>query len=453
MQEQAAAEGAAGAARDKKAHGKQVQPQQARPKQRKLFLESVSEDEAEPVTATGTAKQQPAAAAAAAAAKQQASSKAQGQQLKRGTQAQEMEESDAEADDDNVPATYDNIPLKQKQSSRQVSEVNPSGDAEEDVQDTTKQKDSKEHGQQVQKQKRLQKLKQQQQQQQLQAAQVLGNDLEFAASDAESDEYEPTQAKAAARAAARKGTVKTAQPKGPKGRSRQPKQDKQQGGSKQPCKAAKATDGEGPAKRPRGRPRKAQQEQQPRQQQNKRKVADMTDAEESDEEPRQAAAKHQAKGSGQFKTAPLVLQEVDDEHEAFQVTTLNVTLWYWCHVACPVAAHLFTLCWRFQHVVCWLVVLMTGFTGLVLVRMEPLRWHTPENLRHECCVAQSAAAAVSVVRGSYDLMAGKYQVMVKSFGLLSRTSLQQRARLCKGYQNRPVTTSCSCPLQHSANLA
>ena len=372
MQEQAAAEGAAGAARDRKEHSRQVQPQQARPKQRKLFLEAVSEDEAEPVTATGTAKQQQAAAAAA---KQQASSKAQGQHLKRGTQAQEMEESDAEADDDDVPATYNNIPLKQKQSSRQVSEVNPSGDAEEDVQDTTKQKDSKEHGQQVQKQK--QKLKQQQQQQQqqqqLQAAQVLGNDLEFAASDAESDEYEPTQAKAAARAAARKVTVKAAQPKGPKARSRQPKQDKQQGGSKQPRKAAKATDGEGPAKRPRGRPRKAQQEQQPRQQQNKRKVADMTDAEESDEEPRQAAAKHQAKGSGQFKTAPSVPQEVDDEHEAFQVTTLNVTLWYWCHVACPVAAHVFTLCWRFQHVVYWLVVLMTGFTGLVLVRMEPLR--------------------------------------------------------------------------------
>ena len=295
---------------DEQDDSRQSKPKQAKHRQRRLFLQATSEDETEPVRVPVTAEHAsvPAEKSAKqqqiAAPKQQQKqqpAKGQGQQARRARQASVREGKGEEVEDDDVPATYNNMPLKHKQSSQQVSDDVDASDKEADAQEVLQRA-----GQQKEKGEK----------QKQQPAQVVGKDLDFAASDAESDEYEPTQAKAAAKAAAKKAADKAAQPKGAKGRSRQPKQEKQQGASKQPHNAAKATAEEGPAKRPRGRPRKAPQEQQPRQQASKRKAAEVTHEEEEkfDEEvlPIKAAAKPRAKQGGRLKRAALMSEANED---------------------------------------------------------------------------------------------------------------------------------------------
>jgi len=232
------------------------------------------------------------------------------------------------------------MPLKHKQSSQQLGDGNDASDEEADAQEV------RQAAGQQQKKRGHQKQ---------QPAQAVGKDLDFAASDAESDEYEPTQAKAAAKAAAKKAADKATQPKGAKGRPRQPKQEKQQGTSKQPHNAAKATAEEGPAKRPRGRPTKARQEQQLRQQASKRKAAEVADEEdeESDEEvlPIKAAAKPKAKQGGRLKRAALMSEVSEDapfQEKMYSRPCINSG----CHIHNTIISCLLTsvLSWHSMHV-------------------------------------------------------------------------------------------------------
>lgn len=222
------------------------------------------------------------------------------------------EQEAAEAGDDDVPATYNNMPLKRKHIARQASDDEDAAEDEDDVQQhQAEAKQKKNRGQQQQK-----------------PEQVMGQDLDFAASDAESDEYEPTQAKAAVKAAAKTAADRATRPKGPRGKPRQPKQGKQQGGARQPHKVAKAAVAEGPAKHPRGRPKKAQQEQQPpRQQPGKRKAAEVgSEEEESDEEPRAVAVEPKARGGGRLKRAALMPDATKSKDAPFQVRMLTAIL-------------------------------------------------------------------------------------------------------------------------------
>ncbi len=289
--------------KDEQDDGKQAKPEQAKQRQRRLFLQATSEGESEPadrvpVTAKHVPAEKPAKQQQAVVPKQQQTPAKDQGQARRARPVSAHEDKAQEVEDDGVPATYNNMPLNHKQSSQQVSDDDDASD---------------EDAQEVRQAAGQQKKKRGHQKQQ--PAQVVGKDLDFAASDAESDEYEPTQAKAAAKAAAKKAADKAAQPKAAKGKPRQPKQEKQQGNSKQPHNAAKATALEGPAKSPRGRPRKAPQEQQPRQA-SKRKAAEVTyeEEEEYDEEvlPMKAAAKPRAKQGGRLKRAPLMSEANED---------------------------------------------------------------------------------------------------------------------------------------------
>lgn len=171
------------------------------------------------------------------------------------------------ADDDDVPSTYTNMPPRRQQLSQHDNHADDdAAPREEDFQEAVKAKKN-----------RSQKV----QGKQAAPHQVASAELEFDASDAESDEYEPTQAKAAAKRAGQKAVV----PKGPAGKPQRPHQDKQQGSAKLPRKAAKHFTEEGQAKRPRGRPRKAppQQEQEPPPA-RKRKAVTAIDEEHPDED-------------------------------------------------------------------------------------------------------------------------------------------------------------------------
>ena len=300
-------------------NSKQLKPEQPKQRQRRLFLQATSEDESEPVKVSIIAKhasvpvQNPAKQRQAAVPKQQQQqqpAKVQGQQAQRARPVSVHEDKAQEVEDDDVPATYNNMPVKHKQSSQQASDDDDASHEEADAQEVSQASSQQKRKRGHQKQ---------------QPAQVVGKDLDFAASDAESDEYEPTQAKAAAKAAAlaaaKKATDKAAQPKGAKSKPRQPKQDKQQGTFKQPHNVAEATAAEGPAKRPRGRPRKAPQEQQLCQQASKRKAAEVAHEEEegSDEEVLpikaaviKAAVKPKAKQGGRLKRAALMSEANED---------------------------------------------------------------------------------------------------------------------------------------------
>lgn len=171
------------------------------------------------------------------------------------------------ADDDDVPSTYNNMPPRRQQHPQQDNCADEkAAPREEDFQKAMKAK--KNRGQKMQGKEEV-------------PDQVAGAELEFDASDAESDEYEPTQAKAAAKRAGQKAVV----PKGPAGKAQRPQQDKQQGSAKLPRKAAKHAADEGQAKRPRGRPRKAppQQEHEPAPA-RKRKAVTAIDEEHPDED-------------------------------------------------------------------------------------------------------------------------------------------------------------------------
>lgn len=190
------------------------------------------------------------------------------------------------ADDDDVPSTYNNMPPRRQQHPQQDNCADEkAAPREEDFQKAMKAK--KNRGQKMQGKEEV-------------PDQVGGAELEFDASDAESDEYEPTQAKAAAKRAGQKAVV----PKGPAGKPQRPQKDKQQSSAKPPRKAAKQSTEEGQAKRPRGRPRKAppQQEQEPAPA-RKRKAVTAGDEEHADEGAKAVAKPKKGKASRLRKIA------------------------------------------------------------------------------------------------------------------------------------------------------
>ena len=252
----------------------QPEPEQRKPKQRQHFLEPGSGDESEPHQAVPTAEQgltadqQPSRLQQGQTAKQSKAAKARDQQASRGRKRADgklVEES--LPDDDGVPSTYNNMPSRRQQQRKHDDYANENAAPQA----------GEFHEQLKAGRNKSQKLQQKEEV----PAQVTGADLEFDASDAQSDEYEPTQAKAAAKRAGQKAL----QPKGLTGKTQRSHQDKQQGNAKQPRKVAKHSTEEGQAKRPRGRPRKAppQHEQQPMRA-RKRKDMNAFDEEDPDKE-------------------------------------------------------------------------------------------------------------------------------------------------------------------------
>lgn len=207
------------------------------------------------------------------------------------------------ADDDDVPSTYNNMPPRRQQRPQHDNHADEDpAPREEDFQKTIKAKKNK-----------MQKLQGKNEV----SHQVAGAAQEFDVSDAESEEYEPTQAKAAARRAGQKAVL----PKGPAGKSQRPQQDKQQGIAKPPRKAGKQSTEEGQAKRPRGRPRKAppQQEQQPPPA-RKRKAVNAADEEDPDEDRNGKAVAKPKKGkASRLRKIALMPTTGEDEGQDTQV--------------------------------------------------------------------------------------------------------------------------------------
>ena len=289
---------------------------QQKPKQRQLFLVPGSGDEFEPCQAAPTAKhaptsdQQPSQQQCDQTAQQSNDAKAQYQQASRGrrrAEAKMVEES--LADDNDVPCTYNNIPSRRQQQPQHYADEN-AAPQEEGFHEAPKAARNK-----------SQKLLQKEQV----PTQVTGAGLEFDASDSESDEYEPTQAKAAAKRAGQKAL----QPKGLTRKTQHSHQEKRQGNATQPCKAAKHSTEEAPAKRPRGRPRKPpiQQEQQPVQA-RKRKTMNAIGTEDPDEEQDgRAEAKPKKRKPSRLRKIALMPESEEAEGQNAQVQIVK-------HFAC-----------------------------------------------------------------------------------------------------------------------
>lgn len=302
--------------------GRQPEPEPRKPKQRRLFLESDNGEEAEQCQVAPTAKhapdavQQPTTQRQGKAAKPDQGRKAQNQQPSKVRKRPEerLQEITLADDDEDVPATYNNMPSRRQQQPRH------DGYADENA--APQDEDSQGVNSAAQKAQKAEKPKSQKRQQKKgMTAQVTSEELEFDASDPESDEYEPTQAKAAAKRAGQKAI----QPKSPRGKARHPQQGKQQGDAKQPGKAAKHAAEEGEAKRPRGRPRKAapQQEQRPKQA-RKRKAVNVTDGEDpSKEEGGKAVAKPKKKDPSMHMTFALLPNVNESESQGQQVCDLH----------------------------------------------------------------------------------------------------------------------------------
>ena len=286
------------------------QPGQRKPKQRRLFLNSGSGDESEPHQAAPAAKhartpdQQPSGQQRGQTAKQSKAATAQYQQACRGRKRAEgnlVEES--LADDDDVPSTYNNMPSRHQQQPKHDDYADENAaPQEEDFREAPK------AGRNIG-QKLLQKEEV--------PAHVIGADLEFDVSDAESDEYEPTQAKAAVKRTGHKAL----QPKGPTGKTQPSHQEKQQGNAKQPRKAVKHSTEEGQTKRPRGRPRKVpnQQEQQPTQA-RKREAVNAIDGEGPDKKHDGKAVAKPMKGKpSRLRKVALMPQPEEAEIQDAQV--------------------------------------------------------------------------------------------------------------------------------------
>ena len=294
---------------------RQLEPEQRKPKQTRLFLESDTGEEAEQCQAAPAGGHAPAAAQEhttqrqGKAAKPGQAAKAQNQQPSKARKRpdERLQEVSLVDDDEDVPSTYNNMPSRRQQQPRH------DGYADENA---APQEEDSQGGVQPAAQKAAKPKCQKHQQKKEMTAQVISPELDFDGSDAESDEYEPTQAKAAVKRAAQKA----AQPKSPTWKSRHPQQGKQQGKAKQPGKAAKATTQEGQAKRPRGRPRKAppQHEQQPKQA-RKRKAVNVTDGEDPNEEEGGKVAKPRKQNPGMLKAAALLPDVDDSEGQDLQV--------------------------------------------------------------------------------------------------------------------------------------
>lgn len=287
-------------------------------------MDSGSGDESEPCLAAPTAKhapdvgRQPIRQHKGNTAKQGEAAKGQDQQASRGRKRPEgMMVEETLADDDDVPSTYNNMPpRRQQQPQHAIHADHNAAPWEEEALKAKKRKSQKP------------------QQKQEVPDQVAGAELEFDASDAESDEYEPTQAKAAAKRAGQKAVLL----KGPAGKSQRPQQDHQKGDAKPPRKAAKHATEEGQAKRPRGRPRKAppQQEQQPPPA-RKRKAVTAIGEEHPDEDPGGKAVAKPKKGkASRLRKIALMPDAGEAEGQDAQVgpkccQTLHAAIWLLHH--------------------------------------------------------------------------------------------------------------------------
>ena len=285
---------------------RQPAPEQQRPKQCRLFLEDDSEGESDSAQAIITGKRQKySKQQQAKTAKQGKSSEMQGQQPGRGRQGLDEE---ALEDSNDVPSTYNNMPLIQKQHPMHDGYANQNFVPEDkDASPVAAAKQQKPKG--------IKQLPRKQD-----AAQVIVAELEFDTSDTESDDYEPTQMKAAAKATARRAAQQAAQAKGLK-KPQRPNQDKLQGNARHPCKTARNAADEGHVKRPRGRPRKAlpKQEQQPRQC-SKRKAATTLDEEEAaDQNYSEATVKPKAGKGDRLKKIALMPAAAEAEDQGAEV--------------------------------------------------------------------------------------------------------------------------------------
>ena len=185
----------------RQASKQEKESKQAKAKQRKLFLESVSDSEPESVQAPVTEQED---------------------EMSADHQAEQ-------AADEDIPATYNNMPLHCQAKNRRINHSDHEEDGEEMNQPRADIKQHSNVGGQCKRQK--------------QTAKGRAQDMEFAVSDDGSDEYEPTQAKAAAKAAAKKTADRAGQPTAHKNQAGQPKQGRK--GSKLPSheqQSAKATE-------------------------------------------------------------------------------------------------------------------------------------------------------------------------------------------------------------------
>ena len=289
---------------------KQPEPEQRKPKQRQLFQDPGSGDESEPCQAAPAAEhapsddRQPGRQQQSQTAKQGRAAKAQDQQASRGRKRAEgklVEES--LADDNDVPSTYNNMPSRRQQRPKQDDYADENAaPQEEDFHEALKARRNK-----------SQKLQQKEEV----PAKVSGAELEFDASDAESDEYEPTQAKAAAKRAVQKAL----QPKGRTGKTQRSHQHQQQGSAKQPRTAAKHSTEDGQTKRPRGRPRKAptQKEQQPTQARKRKAVNAIDDEEPDQEQDGKAVAKPKKGKASRLRKLAMMPETEEPEGQDAQV--------------------------------------------------------------------------------------------------------------------------------------
>ena len=287
-------------------------PEQHKPRQRRLFLEDDSEGESDSVQAAATGKHD-SANRQKSRKQQQAEKAVQGRALEMQAQqpgrGRHRHFEEALEDSNAVPSTYNNMPLRQKQHPMHDGYANQNFVPEDEEASLVAAEQEK-----AKSRKQVQQKKN--------AAQVTGAELEFDASDTESDDYEPTQVKTAAKATARRAAQKPGQAKGPQGKPQRPHQDKQQGSARQACKAARNAADEGHVKRPRGRPRKAlpEQEQQPRQG-GKRKAAAALDEEEepTDQKHSKATVKAKAGKGDRLKKIALLPAPTEAEDQGAEV--------------------------------------------------------------------------------------------------------------------------------------
>lgn len=289
---------------------RQPECEHRKPKQRRLFLESETGEEAEQRQAAPNARhapdagQQPTTQRQGKATKPDQGVKAQNQQPSKARKRPEerLQDISLADDDEDVPSTYNNMPSRPQQQPRHDGYADENAAPEKEHFHPAAQKAWKPKSQKRQQKKEM-------------TAQVTSAELDFDASDDESDEYEPTQAKAAAKRAGQKAL----QPKSPRGTAWHPQQGKQQGKARQPGKTGKHPAEEGQAKRPRGRPRKAvpQQEQQPKQARKRKAVTAGQDPNE--EEGGKAVAKPKKQNVTMLKATAMPPDMDDSEGQTLQV--------------------------------------------------------------------------------------------------------------------------------------
>ena len=278
------------------------EPEQHHPRQQRLSLQCNSQHSAEHVEAAAPRTHVTAAAEQlvprqAKNTKQERLLQPQSQQPKPKRGSRHQEEVSLESDGDDVPSTYNNMPARQKQHPLHNGFPNQNFAPEEE--DAVEAKDKKPTG------------ARQVQQKNKGTAQNMCTELEFELSDAESDEYEPTQAKAAAKAAARRPADRAPAAKRTKGK---PQDAVQEAASKAAPKTAKGAAEEGNAKRPRGRPRKGAPQRELQAKANRRKAAETLD-EEAHDDRRDCKATGRVKAHNGGRLQKVALKPATEEAE------------------------------------------------------------------------------------------------------------------------------------------